>query len=243
MPELLSTRDLRKHFGGIRAVDGVSLAVQAGALHGIIGPNGSGKTTVFNIISGIYKPDAGEVFFDGQPIGGRPAQAIVRRGVARTFQNLRLFRSMTVIENVEVGLGGFRRAGGAPAAAREHAVALLERVGLARDGDVLATALPYGKQRKVEIARALATGPRLLLLDEPAAGLNSDEKRELDTFLQSLVSGGLSVVMIEHDMRLVMGVCSTVTVLDRGTVIANGTPSAVRSDSRVIAAYLGDEST
>jgi branched-chain amino acid transport system ATP-binding protein len=251
----MAVEGLRKRFGGVRAVDDVSFAVNEGDLHGVIGPNGSGKTTVFNVISGVYKPDAGEVRFNGQQIGGAPPHAITRRGIARTFQNLRLFKSMSVLENVLVGLGGYRRGGGTmptdpflrprlarkeERAMREHGRALLRRVGLDAYADAPATALPYGKQRKVEIVRALAVSPRLLLLDEPAAGLNADETRELDDFLQSLVTDGLTILMIEHDMRLVMGICSTVTVLHRGTVIAHGTPAVVRADAGVVAAYLGD---
>ena len=255
MTSLMAVEGLRKRFGGVRAVDDVSFAVNEGDLHGVIGPNGSGKTTVFNVISGVYKPDAGEVRFNGQQIGGAPPHAITRRGIARTFQNLRLFKSMSVLENVLVGLGGYRRGGGTmptdpflrprlarkeERAMREHGRALLRRVGLDAYADAPATALPYGKQRKVEIVRALAVSPRLLLLDEPAAGLNGEEVRQLSEIVRSIRDSGVTVIIIEHNMGLVMSLCERVTVLAGGRVIAEGQPAEVARTPAVIEAYLGD---
>lgn len=254
---LLSIEGLTKRFGGVTAVDGVSFAVQPGSIHGLIGPNGSGKTTNFNLISGVYRPDGGKIIFEGQTIGGMSAYRITHAGIARTFQNLRLFKTMSVLENVLVGLGGSPRGRDttfpwdpylrpwrerrAEASMRAEAMELLARFQLTELADTPAVSLPYGKQRRVEIARALATKPRLLLLDEPAAGLNAEETRDLEDTFTQLVAEGLTILMIEHDMRLVMGVCQWITVLDQGKRIADGTPDVVRSDERVLAAYLGKE--
>lgn len=254
---LLSIEGLTKRFGGVTAVNDVSFTVQAATMHGLIGPNGSGKTTNFNLISGVYRPDGGKITFEGKTISGVPAHRITRSGIARTFQNLRLFKTMSVLENVLVGLGGSPRGRdttffwdpylrpwrerAAETHMRAEAMGLLDRFQLADLADIAATSLPYGKQRRVEIARALATRPRLLLLDEPAAGLNAEETRELEETLRGLVDGGLTILMIEHDMRLVMGCCHWVSVLDQGKLIADGTPDAVRSDEHVLAAYLGKE--
>ncbi len=254
---LLSIEGLTKHFGGVTALHEVSFAVRPGTIHGLIGPNGSGKTTNFNLISGVYRPDRGKITFNGDTISGMPAHRITRCGIARTFQNLRLFKTMSVLENVLVGLSGSPRghdtifpwdpyirpwrARATEASIRAKAMALLARFQLADLADAPATRLPYGKQRRVEIARALATQPRLLLLDEPAAGLNAEETRELEETFTQLVADGLTILMIEHDMRLVMGVCQWVTVLDQGKLIADGTPDMVRSNEHVLAAYLGRE--
>lgn len=254
---LLTIEGLTKRFGGVTALQDVSFAVRPGTIHGLIGPNGSGKTTNFNVISGVYRPDGGAIRFDGATISGMPAHRITRTGIARTFQNLRLFKTMSVLENVLVGLGGSPRgrdtiypwdpyirpwrARAAETHMRAEAMELLARFQLADLADVPAVSLPYGKQRRVEIARALATQPRLLLLDEPAAGLNVEETRELEETFTGLVTGGLTILMIEHDMRLIMGVCHQVTVLDQGKLIADGTPEMVRSNEQVLAAYLGKE--
>jgi branched-chain amino acid transport system ATP-binding protein len=254
---LLSIEGLTKRFGGVTALQDVSFVVRPGTIHGLIGPNGSGKTTNFNVISGVYRPDGGTIRFDGATISGMPAHRITRVGIARTFQNLRLFKTMSVLENVLVGSGGSPRgrdtiypwdpyirpwrARAAEAHMRAEAMELLARFQLADLADVPAISLPYGKQRRVEIARALATQPRLLLLDEPAAGLNAEETRELEETFTGLVAGGLTILMIEHDMRLIMGVCHQVTVLDQGKLIADGTPEMVRSNEQVLAAYLGRE--
>jgi ABC-type branched-subunit amino acid transport system ATPase component len=254
---LLSIEGLTKRFGGVTAVNGVSFKVQPGSMHGLIGPNGSGKTTNFNLISGVYRPDEGQVRFEGHSISGVPAHRITRLGIARTFQNLRLFKTMSVLENVLVGLGGSSRGRGttlpwdpylrpwreraAEAHMRAEAMGLLSQFQLTDLADVPATSLPYGKQRRVEIARALGTRPRLLLLDEPAAGLNAEETRELAETLTRLVASGLTILMIEHDMQLVMGICQQVTVLDQGKLIADGTPDEVRTNEHVLAAYLGKE--
>lgn len=226
-------------------------------MHGLIGPNGSGKTTNFNLISGVYRPDEGQINFEGHTINGTPAHHITRLGIARTFQNLRLFKTMSVLENVLVGLGGSPhgrdttfpwdpyirpwRERIAEANMRAEAMELLSQFQLTDLADVSATSLPYGKQRRVEIARALGTRPRLLLLDEPAAGLNAEETRELAEILAGLAATGLTILMIEHDMQLVMGICQQVTVLDQGKLIADGTPDEVRANEQVLAAYLGKE--
>jgi ABC-type branched-subunit amino acid transport system ATPase component len=254
---LLSIEGLTKRFGGVTAVNDVSFAVQPGSIHGLIGPNGSGKTTNFNLISGVYRPDGGQITFEGRTISGMSAHHITRSGIARTFQNLRLFKTMSVLENVLVGLGGSPRGRdstfpwdpylrpwrerAAEANMRAEAMALLAQFQLTNLADAPATSLPYGKQRRVEIARALATRPRLLLLDEPAAGLNAEETRELEETFTHLVTSGLTILMIEHDMRLVMGICQWVTVLDQGKLIADGTPDVVRANEHVLAAYLGKE--
>jgi branched-chain amino acid transport system ATP-binding protein len=254
---LLTIKGLTKRFGGVTAVKDVSFALREGTLHGLIGPNGSGKTTILNLISGIYSPNAGKIFFGERSIGGKAAQRIARYGIARTFQNLRLFKTMTVLENVLVSQGAMPQGRdrtfpwdpyirpwkehAAEARMRKEAMTLLTDLQLDEAADVLATSLPYGKQRRTELARALALKPRLLLLDEPAAGLNADETRDLERILLRLVSQGLTIMMIEHDMRLVMDVCSQVTVLDHGELIADGMPEDIRQNEHVLAAYLGKE--
>lgn len=255
MATLLSVNGVSKRFGGIHALDEVSLAVQEGEIYGLIGPNGAGKTTLFNCMTGLYSVSRGEILLDGQPIHNRKPHVIVERGFARTFQNIRLFANMTALENVLVGRHVRTRAGvfGAvlrdagtraeEAASRERARALLDFVGLANKGRTLAGHLAYGEQRRLEIARALATEPRLLALDEPVAGMNPAERRQMAELFQRLRAQGLTLLLIEHDVKLVMGLCDRVAVLDYGRKIAEGPPDAVRRDPAVIAAYLGTEAT
>lgn len=248
---ILDLRDIHKRFGGLQVLDGISLSVREKAVHGVIGPNGAGKSTLFNIIAGLLRADSGEIIFNGQSLARVSTCRRVPLGMARTFQNIRLFKNMTVEENVLIGqhshtptpvlsiIANGRYAREWEARARSAAGAALKRVGLeARKGD-LAKNLSYGQQKLVEFARALAARPRLILLDEPAAGMNVAEKMGLLRIISGLRDDGYTIVLIEHDMKMVMHVCDFITVLDHGKKIAEGEPSYVRSHPDVVAAYLG----
>jgi branched-chain amino acid transport system ATP-binding protein len=249
---LLVTQKLRKEFGGLVAVDDVDFTVPEGSIVSLIGPNGAGKTTFFNMLTGVYKPTVGRVIFGGEDLTNKPPHAFTQRGIGRTFQNIRLFQNMTALENVLVGMH-VRLKGNAiqailrtPAVrreekeARERGRALLEFSGLRRKDDEIGRNLSYGDQRRLEVARALATQPKLLLLDEPTAGMNPQETAEFTTFVARLrTERNLSVLLIEHDMRVVMGVSDRVTVLDYGEKIAEGEPKEIQKNERVIEAYLG----
>ncbi|MBQ3483520.1 MAG: ABC transporter ATP-binding protein [Clostridia bacterium] len=250
---VLRTEHLSIQFGGLRAVDDVNLEIRRGELYGLIGPNGAGKTTVFNLLTGVYKPTAGRILLCGEDITGKAPAEINRKGIARTFQNIRLFHNLTVIENVMVGLSNQIPCSIAESIFRlprhmrsereyyERALALLEVFQLAEYKDYLAANLPYGKQRKLEIARAMATNPTLLLLDEPAAGMNPSETQELMddiTFVREKF--GMTILLIEHDMRLVSGICENLTVLNFGTELAKGATAEVLSNPAVVTAYLGE---
>ena len=249
---VLEVRDLSVRFGGIRAVSGVSLAVSAGEILSIIGPNGAGKTTIFNVVTGLYRPTAGEVRLRGRPIAALPPHVRARLGVARTFQNIRLFRDLTVDENVRVARYAHARAGLVGALLRtpgfrrdrgetdRRVATLLDGVGLRGRGGELARSLPYGDQKRVELARALAAEPSVLLLDEPAAGMSTAEADELMALIRSLRDRGLAILLVEHHIRVVMGVSDRVAVLNHGELIAEGPPAVVRRDRAVIAAYLGE---
>jgi branched-chain amino acid transport system ATP-binding protein len=248
---LLSLNGITRRFGGLIAVDGVDLAVAKGGVTAVIGPNGAGKTTLFNIISGFQAPNAGRIVFDGIDITGHPPEAIAAAGVVRTFQLVQLFQNLSVLENVKVGshlhtTGGLwsavlrlPRTRAAERALEARARELLAFVGLDAAADEEANALAYGQQRLLEIARSLAVGPRLLLLDEPAAGLSVEETRRLAAAIRTIAERGTTVLLIEHDMKLVMNTADTVAVLDFGRKIAEGPPETVREDAAVIAAYLG----
>ena len=251
---LLEVKKLGIAFGGLQAVADLDLTIEQGHLYGLIGPNGAGKTTVFNMLTGVYRPTEGSIVLDGQNITGKHPAHICQAGIARTFQNIRLFQDLTVLDNVKVGLhnevkysmwSGILRLPGYRAGERamnERAMELLRIFDLDGEAALKASSLPYGKQRKLEIARALATNPKLLLLDEPAAGMNPNETAELMNTIKAVREKfGIAILLIEHDMGFVMGICEQITVLDYGRVIARGTGEEIRTDPKVIAAYLGGD--
>jgi len=253
---MLKTENLSISFGGLKAVDDVNITINKKELYGLIGPNGAGKTTVFNLLTGVYQPTAGKFFLDGEDLTGKKQETINRKGIARTFQNIRLFNNMTVISNVMVGLHNDPKYKCNPFTSmlrlpehfkseknmRDRAKELLDIFGLKEERNSLACNLPYGKQRKLEIARAMATNPKLLLLDEPAAGMNPQETAELmDTIRFINKEFDMTILLIEHDMKLVAGICEKLTVLNFGQVLAQGKTEAVLNNPEVITAYIGED--
>mgnify|MGYP000238178054 FL=1 len=250
---MLDVKNLSISFGGLKAVDDFSITIEKGQLYGLIGPNGAGKTTIFNLLTGVYKPDGGRILLDGKDITGHKAIQINQAGIARTFQNIRLFKDMSVLDNVKAGLHNHHKYSTVEGIFRlpryfkiekemdEEAMNLLKVFDLDKECDFKASNLPYGKQRKLEIARALATEPKLLLLDEPAAGMNPNETAELmDTIRFVRDNFNMTVLLIEHDMKLVSGICEKLTVLNFGQVLREGATSDVLHDPEVIKAYLGE---
>jgi len=251
--EMLKVKNLSISFGGLHAVDSFNITVNKGELYGLIGPNGAGKTTVFNLLTGVYKPDMGQIFLDGENITGLSPVEINKAGIARTFQNIRLFKNLSVLDNVKIGLHNDYKYSSIAGILRlpsyfktekrmnEKAYEILEVFGLEKEADYLSSNLPYGKQRKLEIARALATNPKLLLLDEPAAGMNPAETEELmETITLIRKKYDVTILLIEHDMKLVAGICEKIFVLNFGTELANGLPQDVLNNPDVIKAYLGE---
>ena len=250
---MLDVKNLSISFGGLKAVDDFSITIEKGQLYGLIGPNGAGKTTIFNLLTGVYKPDGGRILLDGKDITGHKAIQINQAGIARTFQNIRLFKELSVLDNVKVGLHNHHKYSTLSGILRlpsyykvekemdERAMELLKLFDLDKEFDYKASNLPYGKQRKLEIARALATGPKLLLLDEPAAGMNPNETAELMKTIRFVRDHfDMTVLLIEHDMKLVSGICERLTVLNFGHMLAEGPTSEVLSNPEVIKAYLGE---
>ena len=250
---MLEIKNLAIQFGGLKAVDNLNLTIKKNQLYGLIGPNGAGKTTVFNMLTGVYKPTAGTIYLDGENITGKSPAQINKHGIARTFQNIRLFKDMSVLDNVKVGLHNQKKYTAIEGVLRlpryfkeekemdEKALELLKVFELDGEKDTLSSNLPYGKQRKLEIARALATNPKLLLLDEPAAGMNPNETAELMDNIRFIIEKfDMTVLLIEHDMKLVSGICEEVTVLNFGQELAQGITTNVLNDPKVITAYLGE---
>jgi branched-chain amino acid transport system ATP-binding protein len=252
---LLSAEGITKRFGGVHALSAVDFSIRRGEIYGLIGPNGAGKTSLFNVLTGIYDIDGGSFIFDGQPLDGLKPNQVAERGIARTFQNIRLFQNLSALENVMIGrhvrtrtgvLGAIlrdRRTLAEESAIERRSHELLEYVGVARRANSLAKHLAYGDQRRLEIARALATDPKLLALDEPAAGMNATETHDLRKLLDAIRGDGTTILLIEHDMKLVMSVCDRVLVLDYGKKIAEGSAAEVQANPNVIAAYLGGDVT